>query len=68
MYIDPVLKEKWIVQQKLTKKADYKVDNLAKNAHLDVLELTKKSKINLKYSKMKGGYLKEDESLSYRSD
>ncbi|MGR3218701.1 MAG: hypothetical protein ACUZ8H_02640 [Candidatus Anammoxibacter sp.] len=67
MYIDPVLREKWKVQQKPAKEANYKIDNLAKNAHLNVLELVKRSNLNLKYSKLKGGYIKKIESLTNRS-
>ncbi|MFQ5456644.1 MAG: hypothetical protein ACE5EA_10685 [Nitrospirota bacterium] len=58
MYIDPVLKEKWIVQQKLAKKADYKIENLTKNAHENVLKLMEKMGVDLKYSEKKGSYLK----------
>ncbi len=64
MYTDPVLREKWKVQQKLAKEADYKIDTLAKNAHLNVLELIKSTNLNLKYSKLKGGYVKQVENLT----
>lgn len=58
MYTDPILEEKWKTQKKLAKKANYKIAELVKNAHKDVLTLTKRLNITLKFSNIKGGYTK----------
>ena len=57
MYSDEILEEKWRVQKRLSKQANYDVKELIKNAHKNITFLAKELDIELKYANRKGDYL-----------
>jgi|WetSurMetagenome_2_1015567.scaffolds.fasta_scaffold17047_5 hypothetical protein len=59
MISDPILKEKWRVQKKLSKKADYDVNKLIEETHKSIAKIKKEFNVNFKYSKRKGGYIEK---------
>jgi hypothetical protein len=62
MITDPILKEKWKVQKKISNKSNYDMNILVEEMHKNIGKIKKEFKINFKYSDKKGGYL---ENTSY---
>ena len=51
---NPVLKEKWKTQKRLSKEANYDIEKLVKNAKNSITNISDKLKIDFKYSDRTG--------------
>ena len=58
---NPVLKEKWDTQKRLSKEANYDVHTYMENAILETKKVSEEYKIKFKYSNCKGGCIKKSE-------
>ncbi len=68
MISDPILKEKWRVQKKLSKKVDYNINKLIDETHKSIVKIMKEYNVSFKYSKRKGGYIEKGPYPLFVSD
>ncbi len=65
---NPVLKEKWKTQKRLSKEANYDIEKLVKNAKNSITNISDKLKIDFKYSDRTGGFIKSQGYSQFVND